>query len=155
MLGLLLYFDYCPASSNGSEEIWEDVSDDADTCTLVSEDLSPQLPLNSSAPSSNSITMRLVGFLLLLKARHYIPDAGMNSLLKFLHILFRILGRFSPVIANMTSSFPSSLYCLERSIQHSIQFKKLLFVVSVIVCTDLTIASLTLGFTKLANHVFL
>ena len=64
-----------------------------DTCTLVSEDLSPPFSLDSSVPSCNSITMWLVGFLLLLKARHYIPDACVNSLLKFLHILFCILVR--------------------------------------------------------------
>ena len=91
---------------------------------MVSEDLPPQLPLDSASPSSNSITMWLVGFLLLLKARYYISDAGMNSLLKFLCLLFRVLGRFSPVIATLTSSFPSSVYSLEKSIKHSIQFKK-------------------------------
>lgn len=48
----------------------------------------------------------------------------MNTLLKFLHLLFRVLGRFSPVISAMATAIPSSVYLMQKSAGHSGQFTK-------------------------------
>ena len=54
----------------------------------------------------------------------HIPDAGMNSLLKLLHVLFHVLGRFSPVISSVATSMPSSVYLMQKSAGQSGQFTK-------------------------------
>lgn len=89
----MFHMVHIPISGSDSEEIWEEkVSDDPEA--FVCEDPPPALPQGSAVPSCKSIVSWLVGFLLLLQARHYIPDAGMNSLLKLLHVLFHVLCRF-------------------------------------------------------------
>ena len=65
----------------------------------------PELPCNS--PASNyascpTIGMWLVRFLALLRVRHYIPDATISSLLKLLHVLHVVLGRFSTFVVLVT-----------------------------------------------------
>ena len=100
---------HIPISGSDSEEIWEEEPSD-DPETFVCEDPLP-LPQDPAVSSScKSIVSWLVGFLLLLQARHYIPDSAMNSLLKFLHLHFHVLGRFSPVISAMANIY--SLICV-------------------------------------------
>lgn len=48
----------------------------------------------------------------------------MTALLKFLRVVFQVLGQFSNVIASLAQSIPSSVYSLEKSIGHSVHFTK-------------------------------
>ena len=86
-------------------------------------------PLDESAPNSanasiSSLVIWLSGFLLLLQARHYIPNRAMDALVKFLGVLFNVLGRFCSPIASMARIFPSSLYRLQKSVKNSADFTK-------------------------------
>ena len=109
----------CVGSSN-AEELWEK-SDHEDADAFSIQDSPPPL-LQDQPTSSICVVTWLVGFLLLLQARHYIPDSAMNALLKFLHAFFRVLGRSSPVISSMVSSIPSSVYSLGKASGQSTKF---------------------------------
>ena len=118
-----IYFFSSVSGSSDSEEIWEEEDyDEPDISTH--RDALPLLPVDLATPPNNPIVTWLVGFLLLLQARHYIPDSAMNALLKFLCVLFSVLGRFSPVIASMASAIPSSVYSLGRAVGNSVGFMK-------------------------------
>ena len=68
--------------------------------------------------------MWLTGFLLLLQARHFIPDAAMNALLKFIGVLLRVLGRLSPLVASVALAIPTSVYRLRQTAKNSIDFTR-------------------------------
>ena len=72
--------------------------------TVDEHDLGPQLP--TATESSENHTQKilvhwLVGFLIQIQAKHYIPDNAINNPLKFLAVFFRILGRFCGFAANI------------------------------------------------------
>ena len=113
-----------------AEELWEDedheselLDNESKLLDDESKDVPPELPCNNSPASDDvpghAIVMWLVRFLVLLQARHYIPDAAINSLLKFLRVLFVVLGRFSTFVASVASSIPSSVHMLKKHLnQH-------------------------------------
>ena len=105
-----------------SEELWDEGDNEKDDMFHLQES-PPPLPQDPAA-SSNCVVTWVVGFLLLLQARHYIPDSAMNALLKFLHVLFRVLGRSSPAISSLVSSIPSSVHSLGKTSRQSINFTK-------------------------------
>ena len=89
----------------------------------------PPQPLAETATTSantsiSSIVTWISGFLLLLQARHYIPDRAIDALLKFLGVFFYVLGRFCSPMASLARIFPSSLYRLRKSIKNSADFTK-------------------------------
>ena len=51
-------------------------------------------------------------------------DTAMNALLKFLHVLFIVLGHFSPKIASLVDLIPSSVYSLGKILGHSLHYTK-------------------------------
>lgn len=68
--------------------------------------------------------MWVVGFLIQLQTKHYIPDNALNMLLKFFYTLFRIRGQFSGFVSGIVAHFPSSLHRLKKSLPHSHQFTR-------------------------------
>ena len=72
--------------------------------------------------------MWLVGFLIQLQAKHYVPDSALNLLLKFLYTFFCVLGRFSGFVAAMVTYFPSTIYRLKKTLPFAHPFTR--FVVS-------------------------
>lgn len=52
----------------------------------------------------------LVHFLALLQKKHFIPDAALILLLRFLTIFFKILSRISPQLVTLSQQFPPTLY---------------------------------------------
>ena len=62
------------------------------------------------APCNNPLLLWLVQFLALLQQRHFLPDAALILLLRFLAILLKILSHLSPQLATFAQQFPSSLY---------------------------------------------
>ena len=86
-------------------------------------DLPSDSPVNVCSPSHAIVTW-LVRFLVLLQARHYIPDIAINALLKFLHVLFVVLGRFSTLAFSIASAFPSSVHMLRKHINQPGSFVK-------------------------------
>ena len=77
----------------------------------------PPLPQEEEANSTNATAMWAVGVLLLLQAKHYIPDMAINALLRFLCVLFQVLGMNS-----LAKSIPSSSYSQENilDVQHTL-----------------------------------
>ena len=56
------------------------------------------------------MSLWIIGFLLRLHSRYFIPDAALDALIKFLYITFTILARFSPVCEVIKECFPRSLH---------------------------------------------
>lgn len=108
-----------PTDCQDNEELWADEADQLDLLDDELKEVHPELPCNSPAsdcPSSRAIVTWVVRFLVLTQARHYIPDAAINALLKFLHVLFVVLGRFSTLAASIASLFPSSIHMLRKEL---------------------------------------
>lgn len=85
-----------PEGESDGEEVWDD---DDDVLQEFSEK-APPLPEEDDASLHSSphhtLVMWYTGFLLLLQARHYISDAAMNLILKFMNIsvCFHAFRRF-------------------------------------------------------------
>ena len=118
-----MYIHQPYVGSSDAEELWEK-SDHEDADAISIRDSPPPLPQDEPT-SSNCVVTWLIGFLLLLQAKHYIPDLAMNALLKFLHAFFCVLGRSSPVISSMVSSIPSSVHSLGKASRQSVDFLKI------------------------------
>ena len=118
------------AVCEGIEELWEDENEGE--IEFFDDQLNvppPSLPQDESESSSSntstrSIVLWLTGFLLLLQAKHFIPDAAMNALLKFLSVLFRVMGRFSTFVASIAPTIPSSVFMLRKAGNKSSDFTK-------------------------------
>ena len=65
-----------------------------------------------------------VGLLIILQARYYVPNAAVNVLIKFLSILFKVLGQSSPVAAIIEKSFFTSFNVMCKNIHHNETFVK-------------------------------
>ena len=76
----------------------------------------PETPNNDATETSseNGLVRWLLLFILKLQARHYIPALAINSLLKFLYVFFSIIGLQSNFVAKLASSFPKSIYMLQK-----------------------------------------
>ena len=86
----------------------------------------PELPTASQdSEEENAIIQWLLIFLLRLQAKHYIPDAAVQCLIKFFYIFLHVLGRYSTTIANIASKFPRSLHYLRKHLNLNQDFKKL------------------------------
>ena len=68
--------------------------------------------------------MWIVGFLIQLQAKHYIPHSALNLLLKFFYTIFCILGQFSEFTSNMATHFPSTIYQLKKTLPVVHQFTR-------------------------------
>lgn len=93
--------------------MWEDAENSDYEPDDGLNELPPTLP-EDVAMTKNPIVVWLVGFLLILQAKYYIPDACMNALLKFLCVLFKLLGLTSASISSMAAAIPTSVYKLQR-----------------------------------------
>ena len=109
------------SQSDSGEEVWEESDEScAEEC--------PELPSASASQDSveeNAIVQWLLIFFLRLQAKHYIPDAAVQCLVKFLYIFLCILGRYFTTIANIASKFPPSLYLLRKHLNLKQDFKRL------------------------------
>ena len=105
--------------------MWGIESDNAPDDTF--DDEVPDLPLNQvSQAEERDLVVWLLIFMVRLQARHYIPDAALTCMIKFLYIFFSVVGRTSSYVATIASSFPKSLYELRQRYGMSQQFKKML-----------------------------
>ena len=84
-------------------------------------------PISAESQSQRTLVMWLVGFLIQLQAKHYVPDSTLNLLLKFLYTFFCVLGRISEFVAAMVTYFPSTIYRLKKTLPFAHPFT--LFVV--------------------------
>ena len=62
--------------------------------------------------------------MIILQARYYVPSAAMNVLIKFLSILFKVLGQSSSVVAIIEKSFFTSFNVMCKNIHHNEAFVK-------------------------------
>ena len=75
----------------------------------------PKLPQENCAShdhehESTALLYWIVGFILKFQARYYIPDTAINVLIKFLLVLLKVLGRFSPFVDKIAKHFPTSYH---------------------------------------------
>lgn len=59
-----------------------------------------------------------------LQSKHYIPDAAIEALLKFLCALFVVLGRFSNLASEISEILPQTLYTMRKTIGYNDDFQK-------------------------------
>ena len=101
---------------NEDEELWEK----GDELEIFEDSVEPPPSLpQDETNSTNAIVMWVVGVLLLLQAKHYVPDSAINILLRFLRVLFQVLG-----INSLARFIPSSSYSIGKSLGHSTYFIK-------------------------------
>ena len=84
----------------------------------------PELKPGLDSQRAASLVLWLVGFLLSLQARYYIPDAAIAMLFKFLSVFFGVIAKFSPFIATLASMFPKSTHIALQSLQYDNSFTK-------------------------------
>ena len=66
----------------------------------------------------------MIGFLLCLQAKYYIPDASINLLINFLFIFISVTGRFSSFMKCLADAFPKSLSRLLKMVNAGQNFTK-------------------------------
>ena len=106
------------------EEIWDESSSDE----LEDGPTSPSLPAFISSTRESlraySLMMWLLGFILVIQAKYYIPNAAIDVMLKFLYVFFTVLNRFSPFLNPILKVFPKSLYSLYKLVHYEDNFNK-------------------------------
>ena len=73
--------------------------------------------LNSNSEqdkTSISIVWWIMLFINVFQTLHFIPDRAIAWLLKFIYVLLRFLGAYSPIIARASEIFPSTLYLRDK-----------------------------------------
>ena len=101
------------------DEVWDNTSDlevEYDFSQAENPPASPRQDTTASAmhSSENILLHWLLLFLLRLQGRHYVSDAAINSLLKFLYLFLHIIGRHSQFVAHMANCFPKSLHQVRK-----------------------------------------
>ena len=83
-------------------KVWEDkhVEDDIDDCTAHFIDKTSQ-----NSDSSNILTIWLCHFLARLQKKHYVPDAVIELLLRFLVGFFSVIGKLSSQLFTIISVY--------------------------------------------------
>ena len=121
------------SAEDGNEEIWCESEPDTDTEEYCQENDVPAFPEfpcdTSERQSASALSMWLIGFLLTLQARFYLPDRAVDALIKFFFAFLTVVSRYSPSIEAIARAFPSSLHLLRKRIQLKDHFNKL------VVCT--------------------
>lgn len=74
--------------------------------------------------SANALIQWLLGFILSLQAKYYVSNKAIEFLLRFLHLFFSVLGRFSPFLKTLHDLFPQSLHAMYKSVKYEDNFKK-------------------------------
>lgn len=57
-----------------------------------------------------ALSMWLIGFILRLQAKYYVPEAALDGLIKFLYVFLSLLARLAPSLKPLLEVFPHSLY---------------------------------------------
>ena len=120
------FYTICNAGSE-SEQLWEDDEEDFDLPMIDGNaDGAPSLPeVNESqhdVQQQSALVGWLLGFLLRLQAKHYIPDSALQAFIKFLYAFFVVLSAFSGVAARILRVFPGSLYMLRKLLGYNTVF---------------------------------
>lgn len=111
---------YCIGDLYEDGEVWED--NDSSDC----EDEGAVLPElesdESTTRNGRALLTWLLVFLLRMQAKHYIPDAALNSLLKFLYAFLLIISLSSEFIQHIIRVFPKSVHNLRKFFNFREQF---------------------------------
>ena len=83
-------------------EVWEKEG--------IEQDLESTIYEESSKDSNVPLLLWFVHFLALLQKKHFLPDAALVMLLRFLSIFFKVLSQLSPQLVTFSEQFPPSLY---------------------------------------------
>ena len=80
---------------------------------------------NPLGSSEKALVMLMVIVILRLQLKHYIPEAAIECLLKFLHSLFVLIGKFSDIGSSIAQHMPKSVYSLKKFAGITDHFEKL------------------------------
>lgn len=83
------------------------------------------MSITSLGSSEKALVMLIAIFILRLQSKHYIPEAAIECLLKFLYSLFVIIGRFSDIGRSIAQHMPKSVHCLRKVAGITDHFEKL------------------------------
>ena len=111
--------------------MWKESGEEVDGCDIdldLDSDSNPPLPpvvtSSTETQSQKALVSWIVGFLIHLQAKHYVPYSALSMLLKFLYTLFCVLGRFSAFIAGIVPLFPLTLYHLKKGLPFTHRFTR-------------------------------
>ena len=99
-------------------EVWSEDEEDLEDLNF---DISDEV---NNDTTEYRLTTWFALFLLRLQAQHYIPDAAIDSLLKFLYAFLVILGSFSDVCKSLSKYMPRTVYSLRNFLGLKDTFKK-------------------------------
>ena len=89
-----------------NSEIWDEDEDELDAF-VDGESLSEVEPKNTPA----SVLVRWLSlFIHHLQIKHFLPDAAIEALLKFLYAMFVVLGTFSDKVKEVCEHLPHTVY---------------------------------------------
>ena len=100
-------------------EVWSEDEDDLDLDALFDGST------NHQNTRERCLTSWLVHYLLRLQSQHYIPDSAFDSLLKFLHSFFVVLGHSSETCKFLSQYMPRTVYSMKKLAGLSDDFKRL------------------------------
>ena len=84
----------------------------------------PEFPVCKEYEKAQLLLKWIAGFLFVLQAKHHIPNAAIDFLIKFLFLLICVLGRFSPFIRYLQQLFPQSLNAMRKTFMREASFAK-------------------------------
>lgn len=91
--------------------MWEDLDDELDIDLFNDEATSASTA--SSTPHS-SLIMWLVFLIAQIQKKHFIPNAAVSLILKLLSVVFFILGKLHPELADISIMFPATLHSMNK-----------------------------------------
>lgn len=109
---MILFYAYSDQKSDG-EEFWveEGNKQSDDGMLMVPRDppatdapVPREFPACTEYASAQLLLKWVAGFLFILQAKHHIPNAAIDFLIKFLFLLVCVLGRFSPFVHHFQQS---------------------------------------------------
>lgn len=113
-------------TEDDDEEVWEDSDESEFEDTNYESSQSPTLPsFEWKTPQSCqtiALSMWLIGFILRLQAKYYVPEAALDGLIKFLYVFLSLLARLAPSLKPLLEVFPHSLYDTKNFIHRDDSF---------------------------------
>lgn len=96
-------------TDSGDLEIWDDGDDLLEDITTISTPSPPIFCHSTQQKNVHAIKMWVIGFLLSLQSKFYIPDSSINLLIHFFFVFISVTGRFSAFMKQLADVFPRSL----------------------------------------------
>ena len=107
------------------KQFW--IEDDEILADIQEQECLPLLADQNEDQESKAVVWWVIMFISLFQTLHFISDQAITWLVKFLYVLLKYCGRYSPQLNQVADMFPRSLYLRDKyllSETHSIAFQK-------------------------------